>query len=259
MEGNNLIMDSTKEFNGLSGVYELGRPTYSNKFIDDLFIKYGFGDKSIVADIGSGTGKFAKQIIERGPFVYCVEPNDDMRNQAIRELKFYRNCKFVKGDASDTTLEAKSVDFITTAQAFHWFDERRFRTECSRILKPNGKVFLIWNMRDMNFEVTRESYNIYRKYCPKFKGFGGGIQKDDSRIINFFSTKYERYQYNNNLTFQKDKFLYRSLSGSYSLQPGDMLFEAYREELERLFDKYAVDGVIEMPNKTVVYVGTITA
>ena len=127
-------MDTTKEFSGMALVYTEGRPIYADAFIDDLYAKFGVTTNSIIADIGSGTGKFSKQLIEKGSFVYCVEPNEDMRNQAEFELKKYSNCKCVDGDASNTTLKEKTVNFITTAQAFHWFDAELFKNECRRII-----------------------------------------------------------------------------------------------------------------------------
>ena len=178
-------MDNTQNFNGLADDYTIGRPTYSNAFIESLYSQYGFTEQSVIADIGSGTGKFAKQLLDKGSFVYCIEPNDDMRNSAIKELGKYECFHAVDGTATDTKLPDNSVDFITTAQAFHWFDTSSFKKECKRILKSNGSVFLIWNMRDMSSGINQISYDIYSKYCPNFKGFGGGIQKDDIRIKQF--------------------------------------------------------------------------
>ena len=146
---------------------------------------------------------------------------------------------------------------ITTAQAFHWFDVEAFQKECKRILKPNGKAVLIWNMRDMTAKVNEESYAIYKKFCPQFKGFGGGIEKDDARIKKFFSDKYESVVFNNPLFYDKEKFIRRSLSGSYSLKEGDIQYQEYIDALENLFDKYAVDGMLEMPNQTIAYIGIL--
>lgn len=172
-------MDSIQKFSGLANDYAIGRPAYANAFIDYLYTKYGFSEHSVIADIGSGTGKFAKQLLDRGSYVYCVEPNDDMRNTAIKELCEYEKFHAVKGTATETNLPVNTVDFITTAQAFHWFDVLAFKEECKRILKDNGMVFLIWNLRDMSSKVNQECFNVYTKYCPKFKGFSGGIEKDD--------------------------------------------------------------------------------
>lgn len=128
-------MDSTKKFNGIAKEYTFGRPTYSEDLMDFLYTRCNFSSDSIIADIGSGTGKFAKQLLNKGSFVYCVEPNDDMRNIAISELAVYKKFCAVQGTAADTGLSEKSVDFVTCAQAFHWFDVLNFKKECKRILK----------------------------------------------------------------------------------------------------------------------------
>lgn len=250
-------MDTINNFSGRAEDYTAGRPVYANAFIERLYSYYGFSDKSIIADIGSGTGKFAKQLLARGSFVYCVEPNDDMRNTAIKELGRYKKFSPVCGTAAETTLTDRSVDFITTAQAFHWFDVGLFKKECKRILKENGTVFLIWNMRDMSNVINCKCCEIYSKYCPRFKGFGGGIQKDDVRIKQFFDSKYEYIEFDNPLYYDKHTFISRSLSGSYSLKEDDENFKEYLDALSQLFIKSADKEVLTMSNKTVVYFGKI--
>lgn len=249
-----MVMDNIRNFNGRAEDYVIGRPAYADDFIDYLYFKRGFSDKSIIADVGSGTGKFAKQLLDKGSFVFCIEPNEEMRNTAIKELGAYEKFKSIKGTASETTLADHSVDFVTVAQAFHWFDVDLFQKECKRILKPRGKVILIWNMRDMSAEVNKASYDIYAKYCPKFHGFGGGIQKNDERIKHFFDNKYQYIEFNHSLFYDKDKFISRSLSGSYSLKSGDENYRQYIAELSMLFDTYSMEGVLEMPNQTVAYI-----
>ena len=250
-------MDSIQNFTGRATDYTVGRPVYALRFIEHLYSHYGFSEQSLVADIGAGTGKFTKQLLDRGSHVYCVEPNDDMREIAVKELRGYKKFTAIKGTATDTSLADHSVDFITTAQAFHWFDVAGFRNECKRILKENGYVFLIWNMRDMTSEITLECFEIYSKYCPNFKGFGGGIQKDDVRIKRFFDNNYTYVEFDNDLYYTKDTFISRSLSGSYSLKDGDEKYDEYLGELEKVFEKYALDGNLTMKNKTVAYIGMI--
>jgi len=251
------MSDSTKNFNGRAEDYTAGRPTYAKEFIEYLYAECGMTEASVIVDIGSGTGKFAKQLLEKGSKVFCVEPNDDMRNTAIKELQNFTGFTAVPGTASATTLPDESADFVTTAQAFHWFDVEEFQKECKRILKSNGTAILIWNMRDMDAELNRESHAIYKTFCPRFKGFGGGIEKDDERIRKFFSDKYERLVFENPLFYDKETFIKRSLSGSYSLKKGDGQYEEYITALEELFDKQAVDGILTMPNQTVAYIGKL--
>ena len=250
-------MDTTKKFDGRAKDYTASRPSYAIELIDCLYNTYGFSKSSIIADIGSGTGKFAKHLLERGSEVYCVEPNEDMRCVAENELREYANFHSVQGDAENTTLETGLVDFITTAQAFHWFDVKKFKKECLRIIKNSGRVFLIWNVRDNSDLLNQELYQIYTKYCPNFKGFSGGIEQDDPRIKEFFDGQYDYVSFDNPLYFDKEKFISRSLSGSYSLKEGDREYEEYMQALIAAFEKHANNGIVSIANQSVAYIGSI--
>lgn len=250
-------MYSTERFNGVAKEYSLGRPDYAIGLINLLFQQYGFSDSSIVADIGSGTGKFAKQLLDRGCSVIGVEPNDDMRCFAEKELYDYLKFESIAGNAENTMLADKSVDFITTAQAFHWFDTIRFKEECSRILKTDGKVFLIWNVRNEQSLINQELCRLYSEYCPEFKGFSGGIKIHDERIKRFFDDDYEFFCFDNPLYFDRQKFINRSLSGSYSLKKGDPSFDVYTEKINDIFDEFEKGGNVIVENQTIVYAGTL--
>ena len=249
--------DTTRKFDGYAKDYTVGRPGYAEEFIECLYNKYGLSSGSVIADIGSGTGKFARQLLDKGSEVYCMEPNDDMRHTAEDELSTYNNFHSVNGDAENTTLKDNSVDHITTAQAFHWFDVKKFREECSRILKKDGKVFLIWNVRDESDGLNSELYEMYSRYCPEFHGFSGGIEKDDKRIREFFNDRYEYISFDNPLYYDKEKFIARSLSGSYSLKEGDKDYEEYMAVITELFDKYSENGIVTIANKSVAYIGSV--
>ena len=248
-------MDTTRKFDGYAKDYTAGRPSYAQDLIQCMYEKYGISRTSKIADIGSGTGKFARHLLEKGSEVYCVEPNDDMRHTAENELSSYANFHSVSGGAEHTTIQDHFVDFITTAQAFHWFNVERFRQECNRILKPNGKVFLIWNIRDEEDPINKELHQIYTKYCPDFNGFNGGIKKDDPRIIQFFDGQYEYVEFDNPLLLDREKFIARSLSGSYSLKEGDKNYKEYIEEIENVLECHSQNGIVKIGNASVAYVG----
>ena len=250
-------MDNTKRFDGRAKDYTEGRPGYAPELIDCLYREYGFSENSVIADIGSGTGKFAYFLLQRGSKVFCVEPNDDMRHMAEKELSAYPNYYSVKGDAENTALGNESVDIVTAAQAFHWFDVQKFKRECSRILRDNGRVVLLWNVRNMTDRVNKELYDIFTRYCPSFKGFSGGVKKDDSRIREFFDDRYVRVEFDNPLFLDREKFIGRCLSGSYSLLKGDNGFAEYIGEINVLFDRLAVDGIVRIGNSSVAYIGSI--
>ena len=246
-------MDNTKKFSRKADAYCSARPAYATAFIEELYSKYGFNNNSVIADIGSGTGILTKQLLDNGSTVYAVEPNGQMRVKAETALKSYNNFHSVNGTAENTELKDGSVDFITVAQAFHWFDIEPFKKECKRILKGDGRIFLIWNMRDSSSEISTEQSEICKKYCPDFTGFNGGNRNDEEKISLFFGGKFTRKEYDNPLFYDREKFIKRALSSSYSLNENDENFAQYLKELNILFDKYSKDGFLSVPNKTEVY------
>ena len=250
-------MKSIERFSGFANMYEEGRPEYSIELIDKLYDSYGFLEVSIIADIGAGTGKFSKQLLDRGSKVFGVEPNDDMRSKAQKVLGTYGRFHSVKGTADLTSLKDKSIDLITCAQAFHWFNVSSFRRECERILKSDGRIVLIWNVRDMSSSINQECFEIYKKYCKNFVGFNGGICENDKRIQEFFHSEFERVEFDNPLYYEKDEFIKRCLSGSYSLTEKDDDFSGFVSLFKIVFDNYNIDGKIKMDNKSVAYIGTI--
>ena len=107
--------------------------------------------------------------------------------RAVAEEKYaaHKNIISVNGSAENTKLSDKSVDFITAAQAFHWFDRQSFKAECRRILKDNGNILLVWNDRDTESELIRENYDINRRFCPNFKGSSNGIDSAKKHLRIF--------------------------------------------------------------------------
>lgn len=249
-------MKTTEKFSGKASYYTAGRPAYSKKLIEYLR-SIGLSEESVIADIGSGTGIFSCQLLASGSTVYGVEPNGDMRAEAEKNLSSFSKFVSVNGTASDTTLESKSVDLVTCAQAFHWFNVDEFRAECKRILKTDGKAILIWNTRDMEAPVNKECATVCQKYCPAFQGFNGGTNNNAERISQFFGGEFEIKSFENDLEYDKEKFINRMLSGSYALSPDDNLYPAFVDELEAIFERYSSSGILTLPNATVAYIGYI--
>lgn len=246
-------------FNGMGKIYSKYRPSYPLAFIDYLKKEVGVSIDSIVADIGSGTGILTKQLLTENICVYAVEPNDDMRKVAENDLSNHSNFISVNGTAENTTLNDYSVDFITVAQAFHWFDRSKFKYECKRILKPQGKVILVYNSRDNQSNLVLENDEINRKYLPEFKGFSGEMrnaEKEDD-YSNFFSGDYEIKVFSNDLVYDEQEFIGRNLSSSHSVKEGDGNYNPYIYRLKELFDKYKEDEKVIIGSFTRSYVGIV--
>ena len=254
-----MSVDNRTLFSGRAQDYERARPDYAPQLVNALYARYGFSARSRIADVGAGTGKLTGMLLARGSTVYAVEPNADMRAACAARLHGYRAFTCVAGDASHTGLPAGSVDIVTAAQAFHWFDAAAFRRECLRILRPGGRVFLVWNNRVADAPVNVETFRVFRAFCPGFRGASNGFDARAAAFDDFFGGPYERLEFPNPLTFSQDSFLRRAFSASYALPETHSAFPAYRQALYEVFDRFAADGLLAVPNVTEVYAGVLRA
>ena len=250
-------MNETR-FNGIGAIYAKYRPSYPQTFIKYLYSDVGMNKDSIIADIGSGTGILTKQLLEVGNKVIAVEPSDDMRLVAEVDLKNFEKFVSVNGTAENTTLDDNSVDFITVAQAFHWFDKTVFKKECGCILKRNGKIIIVYNGPDTRAEIAKEDDEINRKYCPAYKDSSSGAPRLlENDIDNFFTEKYETKIFQNDQIYDLDSFIGRNLSRSSALKKEEKNYPVYIDELTMSFNKHSVNGKVVMPILTKCYAGTL--
>ena len=254
-----LDLKNEDRFTNKADLYKNFRPSYPQELVDYLYSQVGFTKDSKIADIGSGTGIFSRLLIERGSFVYCVEPNEDMRRTAKVELPEYHNFVSVNASAENTRLPDKNVDFITVAQAVHWFDMNKFKIECQRILKPGGMAVLVWNEREYGTEIVKKDYAIRAKYAIETKGLGKGKIKRHNYTDFFAGGIYDEKIFNNDLRFDKQSFIGRNLSTSYA--PNEKLhpdkYHGLVSELSELFHEHSVDGILDYPHYTHIHYGNI--
>lgn len=248
-------MNNTAKFNGKGEIYAKARPSYATELFDHIKNTLNVPKGSVFADIGSGTGIFTEQLIDCGYLVYAVEPNDDMRKKAEERLSDNKSFISVNGVDSNTGLPDKSIDLITVAQAFHWFDTYAFKKECKRILKPNGKVLIIYNSRDESVPSTKALAAMCRKYDPEFRGFSNGISAE--KCCDFFEGNCEIFRADNSQIYDRQGYIDRVLSSSYSLREGDERYEEYLKEINSIFDTFAVNDRMTVPTYTVAYIGSV--
>ncbi len=252
-----LALDNISKFTGKGGVYQQYRPDYAADALLYLKEKLGIGPGAAVADVGSGTGIFTRQLLLLGAIVFAVEPNPDMRMEAERQLAAFPGFHSIAGRDSGTTLPDQSVNLVSAAQAFHWFEPAAFRQECRRILKPNGKVLLVWNQRDHSSPVNQISKAVFAEYCPDFKGFSGGMSQRDARIENFFPNGYELLQFAYPIYYSREGYIGRCLSASYAILPDNPRYDAFVAALGQVFDQFQQDGKLLLSNTTVFHLGSV--
>ena len=250
------------KFDGKAGFYAQNRPSYPQEFIDYLYTDVGMTADSIIANIGSGTGLLTRLLLEKGSTVFAVEPSADMRAQAEADLGGFDKFVSVNSHAENTTLADSSVDFITVATAFHWFNRQAFKAESRRILKTGGQVIIVYNSRDEESDLVKSFYEVNRKYCPDFQNFTGSgtllLPEKAGFFDDFFAETYAVKIIPNDILYDEKNFVARSLSSSYALRETDANFPAYVNELQSFFQKHSTNGILTMPNITHSCTGTVS-
>lgn len=230
-------MDNEK-YTGNAEEYLKYRNDYPKEFFDYLYKHVGIECNSSIADIGSGTGKLSKQLLLKGNKVFSVEPNHDMRKTAENYLDDFGNFISVNGTAENTTLNKCSVDFVTVGTAFHWFDALEFKKECQRILKPHGKVVLVWNSRPVNRKTEINEDKALERFVINFDGISGGNEEQPELFASFFKDgEYEYNVFQERVCFNKTSFIGRALSTFHKLNE-----DKHIEELSHLFDMHCKEG-----------------
>ena len=125
--------------------YERARPSYPAGAVSLLARELPVGPGRRVLDLAAGTGKLTRLLVSLGADVVAVEPLAAMRSQLAAALA---TVEAVDGSAEAVPLADASVDAVTVAQAFHWFDAPAALDELARVLRPGGGLALLWNERD---------------------------------------------------------------------------------------------------------------
>lgn len=136
-------------FDSWADEYDRFRPGYPDEVFETIAAKLQLPPTPLVVDLGAGTGRASLAMAALGWRVTAVEPGRTML-EVLRESASEDGLlvSTIQANAEATGLDPTSVDLVTAAQAFHWFDQDAALEEIARILKPGGGLALIWNVRD---------------------------------------------------------------------------------------------------------------
>lgn len=144
-------MNPLSRFSDRAADYAKYRPSYPEEAIATILEGLGNPSQLVAADIGAGTGISSRLLAERGVRVLAIEPNTEMREAASA----HPLVEFGNGTAEATNIPDTCVDLLTCFQAFHWFDPEPTLLEFHRILKPSGRLAVVWNDRDRDDQLTQ--------------------------------------------------------------------------------------------------------
>ncbi len=228
--------------------YAAYRPSYPAAAIDAILSGMGDARNLSAADIGAGTGIASRLLADRGVRVRAIEPNAAMRAVAAP----HAGVTFLEATAEKTGLPDASIDVATSFQAFHWFEPEAALREFHRILRPAGRLALVWNERDSRDPFTAEYGELILAVCgdhPSLKRSGMELSAHRVEASGLFRAG-RSFETPNSRRSSCDALLGASLSGSYVPREGPG-YEQLMDGLRRLHEKYrGADGCVQMIYKT---------
>jgi ubiquinone/menaquinone biosynthesis C-methylase UbiE len=238
--------DVTGYFTDRAEDYARFRPSYPVAAIRECLA--GLPTPADVVDVGAGTGIAARLFAAEGARVVAVEPNAQMRKHGQAAAK---DVTFTDGTAEATGLSDACADLVVCAQAFHWFDGEPALREFQRLLRPGGRLALIWNVRQDQVGFAA----LYHQAVIRAKEWAGSVDRvvrnarvGDPAASEFFQDP-RRVDFENDHRLDWDQLIGRAASASY-FPPAGPERDALTTFLRAGFDDHAEDGHVVLAQIT---------
>jgi SAM-dependent methyltransferase len=243
-------------FNGRAEHYARGRPDYPAAAVDYFCTLAKLGPKSLLVDVGCGTGISSRLFAARGVPVLGIEPNADMRRQAEQADWSGEGPAphYQPGQAEATGLPDAGADAVLAAQAFHWFKADAALREFHRILQPGGWVALMWNERDEADPFTRAYGTIMRSTPEAHLMEATRASAGEVLLKNSLFTHAHRVVFPHEQWLDEEGLLGRALSVSYA--PAEAVaVECFTAKLRCLFAGHQRQGKVRLQYQTSIFCG----
>jgi SAM-dependent methyltransferase len=244
-------MQPTTRFTSRARDYARNRPGYPAAAIDHVLAGLGPPRSLRAVDVGAGTGISARLLAARGVPVVAVEPNRAMR----RAARPHPRVRFRAGTAERTGLPAGACDLVLCAQAFHWFEPQAALAEFTRLLRPSGRLAIVWNLRSAADPFTAAYTRILRRTAGKrLTAAALPAQAPILRRAGFHDVR--RAVFPGHQWLDLPGLLGRARSSSYA-PPSGRALASMEDALTALHARFSDRrGRVRLVYRTVVYTGT---
>jgi SAM-dependent methyltransferase len=235
-----LRLARSRSFSRVADAYERARPGYPEDAVEWLV----GAEPCRVVDVGAGTGKLTRQLAALGHEATAVEPSAEMLAQLRAAMP---DLRAVVASAEAIPLPDRSADAVVAAQAFHWFEPVASLREIARILRPRGRLGLIWNMRD-----DRVAWVAQLSELLGADGLGAGWP--DAAITTsgrFGPLERETFAFEQTVDRETLQDLVASRSFTATREPDERT--RLLEQVGALHDEHAVGGELVLPYVTLAF------
>jgi len=221
-------------FARVADAYEQARPGYPA----DAVLWLAGETPCDVVDLGAGTGKLTRSLAALGHHVVAVEPLGEMLDRLRAAVP---GVTAVAGSAESMPLPDGAADVVACAQAFHWFDQEAALAEIARVLRPGGRIALVWNVRDERVPWVSELSDAMVGRTGVDRGAAAPIEQSG------LYGPVEHATFEHTQTVDRDALRALVLSRSYCAVLPEEERAPILGRVDRLFDEYARDGLLTLP------------
>lgn len=223
--------DPSRVYGQVAEAYDRGRPGYPREAVEWLV---GTEPLSIL-ELGAGTGKLTRILVELGHDVFATDPDDGMLDILSAKLP---DVRATSGTAEQIPAGDGLYDVVIAAQAYHWFDQEKALEEIVRVLRPGGKLALVWNESDERIPWVRKLGNLLGRQEQNTDPIPA---LDDSALFSAVDTHDFRHWH----TVDRNTIQDMALSRSNIASLGEQQREAKLAEVLAFYDDYGrgMDGM----------------
>jgi SAM-dependent methyltransferase len=248
--GSNIHDAAARGFQEAARAYERGRPDYPAEALDRMVQDLEIGRAATVLDLGAGTGKLTRMLVPTGARLVALEPVDAMRRAFVEAVP---GVAVLGATAEALPFVDASFDAVVAAQSFHWFRGDAALAEAHRVLRPSGRLGLIWNIRDQSVPWMARLTEIIDR-------FESGAPRERTRewrrafsATNYFGALVQR-RFQHLQRLDKEGLVDRVASMSFIATLAPDRHAQVLDEVRRLADEHADDkGQIVLPYWTDLY------
>jgi SAM-dependent methyltransferase len=238
-----MSLDPRERFTVTARDYARYRPGYPPALLDHLAAECALDARARVVDLGCGTGISSRFLATRFA-VIGVEPNQAMLAEA-RAAGEGARLRYVRGEAEATGLPDGCAELVAIANALHWFDLQRALAEIARLVVPGGWAVAFWLSR-APAPFNDELEELLRARSPEYRRLFVGEDKDPMGLLRRAGLALRESSLATEQQVDRAGFLGRIASASY-VAHGVVDRAGLDAELEALFARHAVDGVLAIP------------
>jgi SAM-dependent methyltransferase len=221
-------------FARVADAYEQSRPGYPA----DAVLWLAGETPCDVVDLGAGTGKLTRSLAALGHHVVAVEPLGEMLDRLRAAVP---GVTAVAGSAESMPLPDGAADVVACAQAFHWFDQEPALAEIARVLRPSGRLALVWNVRDERVPWVSELSDAMVGRTGVDRGAAAPIEQSG------LYGPVEHATFEHTQTVDRDALRALVLSRSYCAVLPEEERAPILGRVDLLFDEHARDGLLTLP------------